>query len=222
MPECRARQRISRAAVLGTMLLGLAGCSSAPQPDEASPSTGPRSFLDLVRASSPAKELRFRPVLAVAETPLTDAPPGNPDRQSTDPAAQQRMLASFGCGDPTADPLAGEDDAALPLVTCDRSGGARYLLGPVALDGSAVKSAGLSDAPGNAMFTVKMTFTPDAAAKWADLTTRNVGKQIAIVVGARVLVAPAIMDPIPDGKAEISGLRDQSEAEDLADWLNGH
>ncbi|MET9258657.1 precorrin-3B C(17)-methyltransferase [Amycolatopsis sp. NPDC004079] len=225
MPERRARQRISRLAVLGIALLALAGCGSGPQPvDEAgaSSSAGARSFIDLVRAAGLEKGLRFRPVLASAENAATDPPSSERDRQSTDPAVQQRTLESFDCGLGRPDPLTGEDDPALPLVTCGRSSGTRYLLGPAELDGSAVKSAGLSDAPGNAVFTVRMTFTPEASAKWAELTAKNVGKSIAIVVGTRVLVAPAIVAAIPDGKAEITGLTDQSEAEDLADWLNGH
>ncbi len=136
MPERRARQRISRTAVLGIALLGLAGCGSGSQPASSS------TFLDLVRASSPAKELRFRPVLASAETASTGTPPSSQDRQSTDPAVQQRTLGSLTCGSGRPDPQTGEDDPALPLVTCDRWSGTRYLLGPAALDGSAIKSAG--------------------------------------------------------------------------------
>lgn len=226
MPERRASGPVSRpvalgVALLGPALVGLAGCGSGAQSASATP-TGPSSFLDAVRASSPAKELRFRPVLAVAETVSSGAPLSEQDRQSTDPAVQQRALESFNCGTGRPDPLAGADDAALPLVACAESSGSRYLLGPAALDGSAVKSAGLSHAPGNAVFTVDVTFTPDASARWAELTAKNAGKSIAIVVGAQVMAVPSVFRAVPAGKAEIPGWSSQSDAEDIADWLNGH
>ncbi|MFE3170370.1 precorrin-3B C(17)-methyltransferase [Amycolatopsis sp. NPDC059090] len=219
MPERRAGQRISRLAVLGIAVLGLAGCGAGPRP-EASPSTGAPTFLDLVRASSPAKQLRFRPVLGTAEGASTGTPPRERDRQSTDPAVQQRTLRSFACGSTRPDPLTGEDDADLPLVTCARSGGVRYLLGPAVLDGSAIKSAGLGEAQGNTGFAVEVTFTPDGSAKWAELTAKNVGKTIAIVVGAEVIIAPYIQQAMPGGRAQISGWFSLSEAEDIVDWLD--
>ncbi|MFB9924354.1 precorrin-3B C(17)-methyltransferase [Amycolatopsis halotolerans] len=216
MPERPARQRISRLAVLGIALLALAGCGSGPPP------VGSPTFLDLVRAASPAKELRFRPVLASAGTASAGTPPSSQDRQSTDPAVQKRTLQSLACGSGRPDPLAGEDDAALPLVACARSSGTRYLLGPAALDGSAIKSAGLGDVQGTARFAVDVTFTPDGSAKWAELTAKSVGKQIAIVVGTQVIIAPSVQGAMPGGAAEITGWFSQSEAQDIADWLNGH
>ena len=54
------------------------------------------------------------------------------DRQSTDPTVQAAASTLLRCDAPT-DPLAGTDDAALPLVTCEPGTGQVYLLDPAPL-----------------------------------------------------------------------------------------
>ena len=63
---------------------------------------------------------------------------------------------------------------------------------------------------------VTLEFNADGAKKFADLTARNVGKQIAILLDGDVLTAPRVNEPITGGKAQITGSRDAKDAEHLA------
>lgn len=55
---------------------------------------------------------------------------------------------------------------------------------------------------------------------FALLTGRNVGKQIAIVVGGHVYAAPTVNQPIADGTLQISG-PDEAELSELLAKLSG-
>ena len=63
---------------------------------------------------------------------------------------------------------------------------------------------------------VSLDFTPEGTRKFADVTTRNVGRQIAIVLDNDILTNPVVNEPITGGKATISGSRTMEEAEHLA------
>lgn len=52
---------------------------------------------------------------------------------------------------------------------------------------------------------VSMTMKPDAARVWADITGKNVGKPIAIVLDGQVYSAPAPSERISGGSSQISG-----------------
>jgi preprotein translocase subunit SecD len=52
---------------------------------------------------------------------------------------------------------------------------------------------------------VNITFNTDGGAKFAKLTTQNVGKPFAIILDGKVLSAPNINEPILGGSAQISG-----------------
>lgn len=54
---------------------------------------------------------------------------------------------------------------------------------------------------------------------WADMTTANVGRAIAIVLDNMVYSAPNVINPIPNGNSQISGSFQIEEAQDLADIL---
>lgn len=63
---------------------------------------------------------------------------------------------------------------------------------------------------------VAIEFTSEGTKKFADLTARSVGKHIAIVLDKQMLTNPVVNEPIPSGKAVISGNRSIEEAERLA------
>lgn len=63
---------------------------------------------------------------------------------------------------------------------------------------------------------VALEFTDEGAKKFADLTTKNVGKHIAILLDNQVLTNPVVQEPIPNGKAVITGQRTIQEAQSLA------
>lgn len=52
---------------------------------------------------------------------------------------------------------------------------------------------------------VQLTFTTDGAKKFGDITTRNVGKRVAIVLDNQVVEAPVVNQPIISGNAVITG-----------------
>jgi preprotein translocase subunit SecD len=63
---------------------------------------------------------------------------------------------------------------------------------------------------------VNITFNTDGGAKFAKLTTQNVGKQFAIILDGKVLSAPTINEPILGGSAIISGRFTTESANALA------
>ncbi len=63
---------------------------------------------------------------------------------------------------------------------------------------------------------VSLEFSSDGGQKFADLTTKNVGRKIAILLDGEVLTAPNVKEPILGGKAVITGSRTLEEAHNLA------
>ena len=66
---------------------------------------------------------------------------------------------------------------------------------------------------------IKMAMTKQGERIWADMTTENVGKPIAIVLDDIVYSAPNVINPITSGTSEISGNFSVEEAQDLANIL---
>jgi len=64
--------------------------------------------------------------------------------------------------------------------------------------------------------TVNFQLTPEGTKKFAELTTANIGRQMAIVIDGKVRSAPRINTPILVGQAQISGDFSMKEAKDLA------
>lgn len=91
-------------------------------------------------------------------------------------------------------------------------------LGPTQLTGDGIKTAAVSVQNGSPQ--VDFTLTGDATKKFADLTTANVNKQLAIVLDYKVESAPNIKDAITEGKGNISGNFTDQQAKDLAIVIN--
>src|SRR5450759_4462233 len=92
----------------------------------------------------------------------------------------------------------------------------------VLLKGDVVTQAtvGTSSDPTRAgQYEVDMTFNSAGAQKWAEITTRLVGKQVAIVLDGQVESAPVIENPIIGGQSQISGTFTADEAKSLATVL---
>jgi preprotein translocase subunit SecD len=138
--------------------------------------------------------------------------------QSTDPAVQQQALATLSCAG--RNPLRGNDDPNLPLVTCDQHGTAKYLLGPAFLSGEQISNASSgprSDGPG---YEVRLNLKTQGEDVWGQYTAANIGKQAAFVLDTEVVSAPQITAAIPPGEqTRITGSFTQAEAKNLADVL---
>lgn len=87
--------------------------------------------------------------------------------------------------------------------------------GNVVLTGKDLKDAKAQISNGN-QSVVGLEFNDEGGKKFADLTARNIGKQIAIVLDGDVLTAPVVQEAITGARAQISGSRTMEEAERLA------
>ncbi len=87
--------------------------------------------------------------------------------------------------------------------------------GKTVLTGKDLKDAKAQIAQGN-QSVVGLEFTDEGGKKFADLTARNIGKPIAIVLDGEVLTNPVVQEAITGGRAQISGSRTMEEAEHLA------
>ena len=88
--------------------------------------------------------------------------------------------------------------------------------GNTVLTGTDLKDAQAMTNSNNGANVVNLEFSEEGAQKFADLTTKNVGRTIAILLDGEVLTAPNVREPILGGKAEISGQKTLEEARDLA------
>lgn len=65
-------------------------------------------------------------------------------------------------------------------------------------------------------YEISFTLTTKGAQIFRDYTTNNVGKYLAIVLDKKIISAPVIENPIPDGQGRISGSFTNQQANDLA------
>lgn len=68
-------------------------------------------------------------------------------------------------------------------------------------------------------YAVSLKLTDEGKKKFAEATEANVGKQIAIVYDNEVLSAPTVQEAITGGQAEINGMEDVEEAQNLASYI---
>jgi preprotein translocase subunit SecD len=180
-------------------------------------------------------QLNIRRVVPNEDVPAGPAPPPPPSpqdpqvaianakqtRQSTDPKVQAQALQALNCK--AIDPLRGNDDPKLPLVTCNREGTEKYVLEPVVLPGTDVQTASAvapNPSQGQPGWSVNLQFKGDGPRIWGDFTAANVGQQAAFVMDTEVVSAPKINGAIPGGVTTISGSSfTQQSATDLANIL---
>lgn len=88
--------------------------------------------------------------------------------------------------------------------------------GNTVLTGTDLKDAQASTNPQTGQNVVNLEFSDEGAQKFADLTMKNVGRTIAILLDGEVLTAPNVREPILGGRAEITGQKTLEEAQNLA------
>jgi len=139
-------------------------------------------------------------------------------RQSEDPATQQQAAMSLDCS--VADPLAGNDDPALPLVACSTDGTSVYLLGPSIIDGQQITDATAGFNSQQSRYEVSLTFDSEGSNTWAQFTAANIGQQAAFTLDSKVVSAPVIQGATPAGSAtSITGNFTNTQATELANTL---
>jgi preprotein translocase subunit SecD len=203
----------------------------------------------LARIEASAK-LEFRPVL-VAGAPTSDvigpdgkatpAPTPDPNLPSVPTVAPsngsdlnyvtpalQAQFAAFNCASENAQ-LANVAPADEPLITCDDTNTAKYILGPVEVAGDQISDASsgqvtTSTGATTGQWAVDISFNESGTKAFGDVTTRLNGLQgdlnrFAIVLDGKVITAPSTNSAITDGRAQISGSFTQASAKTLADQL---
>lgn len=197
------------------------GESTAPADGATPPAEG---------ATTPAPQSRVFP----AQAPPTPTPPpgglttqqqqakeiadAKALRQSTDQQVQQVAVAAMDCTKP--DPLTGNDDPALPLVTCSQDGTEVFLLGPSRIDGQEIADATSGLNSQQARHEVNLEFKSSGADAWSKLTGEYVNKRVAFVLDSKVVSAPQVQQgPQLGGRTSISGSFTADSAEELANTL---
>jgi preprotein translocase subunit SecD len=82
------------------------------------------------------------------------------------------------------------------------------------------KSTVTFDQSKNGQPVVTLKFSPEGTKKFAEITTRNVGKPVAIFLDELPITAPTVQEPITSGDAVISGQFTLDEAKKLSIQLN--
>ncbi|HWQ60413.1 MAG TPA: protein translocase subunit SecD [Candidatus Fimivivens sp.] len=89
------------------------------------------------------------------------------------------------------------------------------------LSGKNLKNASVDyQGQGFGMPQVALQFDVEGAKLFADLTKRNVGKQVAIFLDGEIVSAPTVQNEIPDGRAVITGNFTLDEVKNLVQRLN--
>lgn len=93
--------------------------------------------------------------------------------------------------------------------------------GQTILNGNQVATAKpvITDENGIKKYMVDLTFTEDGKTVFADATTKNVGKRIAIIYDGKIYSNPVVNEPITQGQCQISGMTSYEEAETLASTI---
>lgn len=96
---------------------------------------------------------------------------------------------------------------------------------PTGLNGSHLTRAEVNFGGTNSATTsggpeISLNFTSDGAKLFKEITTRNVGKPVAIVLDNEVISAPTVQSVIENGQAVITGKFTIEEAKDLSIQLN--
>jgi len=94
-----------------------------------------------------------------------------------------------------------------------------YVQKEVLLDQTAVQSATVARVPLGGT-QIEITLTEAGLKRFAEVTRRNIGKRLAIVIDGRVCSAAMIRSEIPGGKASISDSFSDEEARALAGKIN--
>lgn len=178
-----------------------------------------RRIVDLVGQTA---ELRFRQVLIEAGSVPTESDADLLAGLNISNEDANRFQ-SLDCT--TFDSNSVSDSPDSVLVTCDRSGVARYVLAPAEVVGRDVKGATAAIDPQSASgWFVSLDFTGEGTKKFGSLTQNVVNlpepqNQVAIVLDGVVVSAPRINEAILGGQAQITGSFTQLEAQDLANVL---
>ncbi len=133
---------------------------------------------------------------------------------------QQAALQKFKCKDYTP----AKDNPGQPLLTCDREGSTKFVLGPALVLGSEIANATAQIPQGQVAWEVGLQLRGAGKSKFAQASTQMYQQQpplnqFGIVLDGKVVSYPQFNEPITNGEASITGSFTQQEANDLANVL---
>jgi preprotein translocase subunit SecD len=138
----------------------------------------------------------------------------------------QAEFLSYDCANPSTDAARAPKDQ--PIVACDPTGTAKYLLGPAELDGTAITDATAGRDQTSGAWLVQLTMNSEGADAFGKVSIRlyqnkldglSPRDQFAFVLDGTVISAPQMNGQILDGRPSISGSFTQETATTLADQL---
>jgi len=91
---------------------------------------------------------------------------------------------------------------------------------PTSLNGADLKHATVVFDQNTGKPSVQIDFTPEGDKKFSELTQKNIGKPLPIVLDSELVSAPVVQQQITGGTAVITGNFDLEEAKNLAIQLN--
>ena len=105
-------------------------------------------------------------------------------------------------------------------IPATKTASASASLVPTDLTGADLKSAAVEYDNQTGKPAISLQFTDGGGKKFEDITGRNVGKQVIIVLDNSILSQPVVSEKIIGGQAQISGTFTIDEAKNLAVQLN--
>lgn len=93
-------------------------------------------------------------------------------------------------------------------------------LAPTDLTGADLESADVVFDSNTGTPVISLQFTEEGGRKFAEITQRNIGKQLPIILDNQIISAPTVEEQITGGKAQITGSFTVDEAKNLAIQLN--
>lgn len=216
------------------------------------PGTPAKETRALIQASA---DMNFRPVIQAgpgaavpaasrtpeAQLPKPTAKPANSSDENWVTPAIYKQFEALDCDHPSQDKQQ-RSDPTKPLVTCEpasaKSPAIKYILGPVEVKGSNIKSSsfqlqrGAQGAVTNE-WAVNIQFDDAGTAKFKEVTERlyqfyaagggqtgsDPKAQFAIVLDDQVISAPRSLAVITDGRPQITGGFTEDSAKALSDQL---
>ncbi|MFJ4225148.1 protein translocase subunit SecD [Microbacterium sp. NPDC089695] len=159
-----------------------------------------------------------------------NATPTAQPTDASDPSWVSDKLAAefqaYDCSNPENDPS--REPADQPLIACDPTGQAKFILGPTELTGTAITDATAGRDPRSGAWIVQLTMNADGTEAFGEVSTRlnqnrlanlSPRDQFAFVLDGSVISAPRMNGQILDGRPSISGDFTQETATTLADQL---
>jgi hypothetical protein len=152
---------------------------------------------------------RLTALLAVASI-IAGCGAANSDGGSTAPPLQLRLVTSSAEGPCSAPPLT----SGAPGSACDRAGTTTYELG----ESLGVLKPTSVTRDGQEKQSLNAALDKAGASKFGDVTGKAVGKQLAILLGGKVLSAPVVQGPLTSGNVTFT-FETAAEAEKAATEL---